>query len=95
MKDDRGELDLTKQIEILQRKVRELEGEISVIKGINLTSPEYKSLTSEIKRLKNVEESHRKLNGKLQHELSQVKIDNVILADDNATLMNRLREKGL
>ena len=68
MKDDRGELDLTKQIE---------------------------NLTSELKSVKEIEESHRKLNGKLQHELSQVKIDNTILADDNATLMNRLREKGL
>ena len=95
MKDDRGELDLTKQIEILQRKVRELEGEISIIKGINLTSPEYKSLTSEIKRLKNVEESHRKLNGKLQQELEECKRDNVILSHDNATLLNRLREAGL
>ena len=68
MKDDRGELDLTKQIE---------------------------DLTSELKSVKNVEESHRELNGKLQKELDECKRDNVILSHDNATLLNRLREAGL
>ena len=68
MKDDRGELDLTKQIE---------------------------DLTSELKSVKEVEESHRELNGKLQQELEECKRDNVILSHDNATLLNRLREAGL
>ena len=68
MKDDRGELDLTKQIE---------------------------NLTSELKSVKEIEESHRKLNGKLQQDLAACKRDNVILSDDNATLLNRLRDYGL
>jgi hypothetical protein len=68
MKDDRGELDLTKQID---------------------------DLTIELKSVKDFEESHRKLNGKLQQELKECKRDNVILAHDNATLLNRLREAGL
>ena len=67
MKDDRGELDLTKQID---------------------------NLTSELKSVKEVEESHRELNGKLQQELDDCKRDNVILSHDNATLMNRLRDAG-
>jgi len=67
MKDDRGELDLTKRIE---------------------------DLTSELKSVKELEESHRKLNGKLQQELADCKRDNVILAHDNATLSNRLRDAG-
>ena len=68
MKDDRGELDLTKQIQ---------------------------NLTSKLKSVKEVEESHRKLNGKLQQDLADCKRDNVILSDDNATLLNRLRDAGL
>ena len=44
MKDDRGELDLTKQIE---------------------------DLTSELKSVKELEESHRKLNDKLQQEIAE------------------------
>jgi len=67
MKDDRGELDLTKRIE---------------------------DLTSELKGVKELEESHRKLNGKLQQEIADCKRDNVILAHDNATLSNRLRDAG-
>jgi|TARA_R110002020_G_scaffold4738_1_gene20605 hypothetical protein len=67
MKDDRGDLDLTKQIE---------------------------DLTTELKSVKEVEESHRKLNGKLQQELAECKRDNVILSHDNATLANRLRDAG-
>ena len=42
MKDDRGELDLTKQIEKLQKKDGELEGELSIVKGIGMNSPEMK-----------------------------------------------------
>ena len=68
MKDDRGELDLTKQIE---------------------------NLTTELKSVKDLEESHRKLNDKLQQDLAECKRDNVILSDDNATLLNRLRDAGL
>jgi hypothetical protein len=67
MKDDRGELDLTKRIE---------------------------DLTSKLKSVKELEESHRKLNGKLQQEIADCKRDNVILAHDNATLSNRLRDAG-
>ena len=52
MKDDRGDLDLTKQIEDLQRKVREAEGELSIIKGIGQNSPEMKTLKKENEELK-------------------------------------------
>ena len=67
MKDDRGELDLTKMIE---------------------------DLTTKLKSVKEDLESQRKLNSNLKRELQQVKIDNVILADDNAILYDRLRQLG-
>jgi len=68
MKDDRGESDLTKQID---------------------------NLTTELKSVKDLEESHREFYGKLQQELEECKRDNIILSHDNATLLNRLREVGL
>ena len=52
MKDDRGELDLTLQIEQLKKKVNEAEGELSIIKGIGNNSPEMKRLQQEVKELK-------------------------------------------
>ena len=52
MKDDRGNLDLTKQIEVLHKKVREAEGELSIIKGIGQNSPEMKALKAENEELK-------------------------------------------
>ena len=52
MKDDRGELDLTLEIEQLKKKVNEAEGELSIIKGIGNNSPEMKRLQQEVKELK-------------------------------------------
>ena len=58
MKDDRGELDLTLQIEQLKKKVNEAEGELSIIKGIGNNSPEMKRLQQEVKELR---EDNKKL----------------------------------
>jgi FtsZ-binding cell division protein ZapB len=58
MKDDRGDLDLTKQIEQLQARVKDLE---------------------------EINQSHKQLNGELRR-------DNGILADEVATLQNRLNQ---
>ena len=58
MKDDRGDLDLTKQIEQLQVRVKDLE---------------------------EINQSHKQLNGELRR-------DNGILADEVATLENRLNQ---
>jgi len=68
--------------------MKDHRGELDLTKVID-------NLTSELKSVKDVEESHRKLNGKLQKELEECKRDNVILSHDNATLLNRLREAGL
>jgi|AP95_1055475.scaffolds.fasta_scaffold191793_2 peptidoglycan hydrolase CwlO-like protein len=58
MKDDRGDLDLTNQIEQLQARVKDLE---------------------------EINQSHKQLNGELRR-------DNGILADEVATLQNRLNQ---
>ena len=46
------------------------------------------TLKKRIKELEGINESHQKLNGDLRR-------DNQILADDNATLTNRLRQAGM
>ena len=58
MKDDRGELDLTLQIENLKKKVNEAEGELSIIKGIGNNSPEMRKLRQEVEELR---EDNKKL----------------------------------
>lgn len=52
MIDDRGELDLTKQIEVLTKKLQEAQLETSLVKAVNLNSPEMKALQKENETLK-------------------------------------------
>jgi len=52
MIDDRGDLDLTKQIEVLTKKVQEAQLETSLVKAVNLNSPEMKALQKENETLK-------------------------------------------
>ena len=77
MKDDRGILDLTKQIEVLHKKVREAEGELSIIKGIGQNSPEMKALKVENERLKadlaRAKEDHQYDNLVHQKELESIR----------------------
>ena len=88
MKDDRGDLDLTKQIEVLHKKVREAEGELSIIKWIGQNSPEMKALKAE--------------NEKLKAELARAKedhqYDNLVHKKELESLKNpvdNLRKKGM
>jgi regulator of replication initiation timing len=88
MKDDRGSLDLTKQIEVLHKKVREAEGELSIIKGIGQNSPEMRALKVE--------------NEKLKADLARAKedhqYDNLVHKKELEALKNpvsKLRNKGL
>ena len=84
MKDDRGNLDLTKQIEVLTQKVHDAELETSLVKAIGMNSPEMKRAKERIAELEEglanalaVNESHQKLNGKLQMELTELEEFNI------------------
>ena len=88
MKDNQGDLDLTKQIDKLKKKVREVEGELSIIKGIGNNSPEMKALQAE--------------NNRLKSDLARAKedhqYDNLVHEKELESLRNpipRLRKKGL
>ena len=74
IKDDRGDLDLTKQIQIKDKEITSLNDVVLNLKNI-LDSKEAEitaylnkqvALYDEVKRLKVVDEEHQKLNGKLR-----------------------------
>lgn len=50
--EDRGPLDLTFQIEKLQKKLMDVECEMSLIKAVGINSPEMRAAKQEIKDLK-------------------------------------------
>ena len=71
-----NELKLQKQVKFLQdkcrkagKRIREAEGELSIIKGIGNNSPEMRALQNRVKELEEIEKSHKKLNGELHQEL--------------------------
>ena len=88
MKDDRGDLDLTKQIEDLKKKVRDAEGETSLVKAIGINSPEMRALKKENEDLKadlaRAKEDHQYDNLVHQRELESIR-----------NPLNKLRKSGL
>ena len=88
MKEDRGELDLTLQVEKLKKRVREAEGEMSIVKGIGMNSPEMKEkdrliqeLRMRIRDMLLISEQHRSILGaeitdrkRLEQEVKDLKV---------------------
>ena len=88
MKEDRGDLDLTQQVKELKKKVREAEGETTIIKGIGMNSPEMKEkdrliqeLRMRIRDMLLISEQHRDILGaeitnrkRLEKEVSDLKV---------------------
>ena len=77
-----NELKLDDQIKKLKKKLREAEGELSIIKGIGINSPEMKALQKRVKELEEIEKSHKELNGKLRQELDLEKKNHAITRED-------------
>ena len=48
MREDRGELDLTLQVEKLKKRVREAEAETSLVKAVGMNSPEMRAMKKSI-----------------------------------------------
>ena len=88
MREDRGELDLTLQVEKLKKRVEEAEGELTIIKGIGINSPEMKEkdrliqeLRMRIRDMLLISEQHRSILGdeithrkRLQKEIKDLKV---------------------
>ena len=86
-----------------KKKCQELENEMVLIKGITVTnSPELREANKKIKELEEglanalaVNESHQKLNGRLQEQLTEVEEDNKKLAIQIDDSFNRMRKAGI
>ena len=86
-----------------KKKCQELENEMILIKGITIhNSPEMREAKKKIKELEEslanaleVNESHQKLNGRLQEQLTEVEEDNKKLAIQIDDSVNRMRKAGI
>ena len=86
-----------------EHKLRlEAEGETHLVKAVGMNSPEMKQAVANIKELElglanalEVNESHQKLNGKLQVRLTEVEEDNKKLASQVEDKVNQLRKSGV
>ena len=85
-KDDRGNLDLTKQIDTKNKEIETLNSIVNNLKNI------IDMKDAEITARENVSESHKKLNGQLRKELSEVKEDNKKLAQQITDLKKEAKE---
>ena len=89
LKDDRGPLDLTRQIDELKQKVHDAELETSLVKAIGINSPEMKAAKEEINDLKNkmadLEETLKSRDYTRQHDYQ-------FLIDENRRLEEERNE---
>ena len=88
MKDDRGDLDLTRQVGELKKRVQEAEGETTIIKAVGMNSPEMKEKDKLIQELRMrirdmllISEQHRNILGseitnrkRLEKEVKDLKV---------------------
>ena len=83
MKDDRGSLDLTRQIDDLKKKVQEAELELSLVKAVGMNSPEMKALTQQKEFL---QEKCKQAGA----EINELKRDNKKLAQEVGDYIDRI-----
>ena len=84
-----------------EHKLRiEAEGETHLVKAVGMNSPEMKEAKSKIKELElglanalEVNESHQKLNGKLQMRLTELEQEIIELHADNKKLADQVEDK--
>ena len=88
MREDRGEQDLTLQVEKLKKRAEEAEGELTIIKVIGMNSPEMKEKDKLIQELRMrirdmllISEQHRSILGaeitdrkRLEQEVKDLKV---------------------
>ena len=79
----------------MKKRAQAAEGELTIIKGIGNTSPEMKELEDSLAAALEVNESHQKLNGKLQARLTEVEEDNKKLSKQIDGFLNKFRKAGL
>ena len=86
---------LSEELTRVKKRAQEAEGEVTLVKGIGMNSPEMRSAQARIKELELINNSHQELNGKLQGELTEIKEDNKKLAHQVEDKVNIMRNSGL
>ena len=84
-----------------EHKLRlEAEGETHLVKAVGMNSPEMKEAKAKLKELEvglanalEVNESHQKLNGKLQMRLTELEQEIIELHADNKKLANQIEDR--
>jgi len=90
--------ELKKEIEKLKKRAQEAEGELTIIRGIGMNSPEFLALKKRVEELDNSLSIALEINDKYQRENEELKDDNKKLArqvEDKVDFVRRLRGKGL
>jgi len=96
--EDRGTMDLTKQIEDLTKRAEEAEGELAVIKGIGNNSPEMKTLKQSNEFLTNQNKVLREALRKAVKQYREMVYARDVYkrkVDLAANWLNELRDAGL
>ena len=84
-----------------EHKLRlEAEGETHLVKAVGMNSPEMKEAKAKLKELEvglanalEVNESHQKLNGKLQMRLTELEQEIIELHADNKKVANQIEDR--
>ena len=78
-------VEVTKNNLELKKKLTEAEGETSLVKAIGINSPE-------MKELREINETHKKINGDLQTTLTNLEQDNIEVHADNIKLSHQIED---
>ena len=91
---------LSADLRKMKKRAQEAETETILVKGIGINSPEMKNAQAKTKELEvglanalEVNESHQKLNGKLQERLTELEQENIELHAENKKMRNHLEER--
>ena len=78
-------VDVTKNNIELKKKLTDAEGETSLVKAVGINSPE-------MKELREINETHKKINGDLQTTLTILEQDNIEVHADNIKLSRQIED---
>ena len=91
---------LSADLSKMKKRAQEAETETILVKGIGINSPEMKNAQAKTKELEvglanalEVNESHQKLNGKVQERLTELEQENIELHAENKKMRNHLEER--
>jgi DNA repair exonuclease SbcCD ATPase subunit len=82
---------LSKDLSQMRKRAQEAEGELSILRGIETNR--VKEAQAALANALEVNESHQKLNGKLQERLTEVEQENIELHAENKKIHNHLQER--